>query len=170
MSDRWPSAPKSSPGSITAAAAVAAGIVGILAGVGGGSGPLPAAAATIIVVLGVRRDSRGLLALGALWLVGTAVGNGVTPGPVAAVPAAVGAGLLAWDFGTTSLDLRSQFAPAAATGRLEWLHVTVSTGVVGLGVALAIAGSRLIGPVGSAGATFLLVAIVGLLVALNQIR
>jgi hypothetical protein len=158
------------PGALTALAAAGAGIVGILAGTVGGSGPLPAAAATGIVVFGLSRGSRRLLAIGSLGLVAAGVVNGLTPGPEAAVPVTIGGGLLAWDFAATSLDLRTQFPPAADTTRLEGVHVAVATGVVALGVAVALVGTRFVGPVGSAGATFLLLAVIGLLVGLNNLR
>jgi hypothetical protein len=170
MSDSHPTQAVGSPGGITALAAVGAGVVGVIAGAAGGSGPLPAAAATSLLGLGLYRESRGLLAVGSLGLVATAVVNGITPGPAVAVPLAIGAGVLAWDAGTTSLDLQAQLPPEARSRRLEGLHVVVAVGVVTLGVAVAVAGPRLVGAVGSAGAAFLLLAVIGLLVALNNLR
>jgi len=170
MSDSNPTQGALSPGSMTALATVGAGLLGVVAGAAGGSGPLPAAAATSLLGLGVYRESRGLLAVGSLALVATAVVNGITPGPALAVPLAIGAGLLSWGAGTTSIDLQAQFPPEARTARLEGLYVAVATGVVGFGVAVTVAGPRLVGTIGSAGAAFLLVSLIGLLVALNHCR
>lgn len=111
-------------------AAVRAGPVGLVAGVCGVS----------LLVVGLRRRSRGAVALAGVALFGATVLVAAGPGgTVATLVGAFGA-VLAADFGTFALGLGRDVDPSVATTRVEALHavgsLTVALLAGGLGYAL----------------------------------
>ena len=82
-----------------------------------------------VLLAGIGAGSRSRTTLGcALLFVGTVIA-GVRGGPVGAILVSTVATVLAWDAGTTAIDLGDQLGREAPTARLELVHIAGSAGV-----------------------------------------
>jgi hypothetical protein len=125
-----------SPPYLSSGLAVVAGAVAVTASTYDPLALVGSVAGVFLLVAGLATGRRGLVTLASGVLVAAVLQAGTADAPVFATLLGVAAALLAFDLGTTAVDLGEQLGRETPARRLELVHAAAST-LVGTGFVLA---------------------------------
>lgn len=114
-------------------------------GFGSWMGLAVGALGTVMVVVGLHRDTDRLLSLGAVGLFAGALLAGIDGATAPVLLVAVTCSVLAWDLGGYAIEIERRLGEHARTNRAEIVHATGSVAVgtltIGVGYGMYVSGS-----------------------------